>query len=145
MFVIFLMGMFTRRAKSLGVIYGAVISLCVMWYLSFFAEITLNFKWTSTLGFVISLTSCYGLSLYQSVLTSVATKGRKLYKAFTYLSVVCIAIAILFGLFPIMGSVSFVVALLASAATVYFYGECAGLSIDAGKLDWTFREQRKTW
>jgi len=145
MFVIFLMGMFTRRAKSLGVIYGAIISLCIMWYLSFFAEITLNFKWTSTLGFVVSLASCYGLSLYQSVLKHIADTHRKHYQAFTFVSVVCVMVVVALGLSSVMGDACYAVALLAGAATVFFYEECPGLHVDAGKLDWTFREQRKTW
>ncbi|MBN2450748.1 MAG: sodium/solute symporter [Lentisphaeria bacterium] len=63
MFVIFLMGMFTRRATPLGVCIGAVLSMLVMWYYTFFAQVTVNFLWTSTLGFVVALLLCYGFSL----------------------------------------------------------------------------------
>jgi SSS family transporter len=145
MFVIFLMGMFSRRAKSLGVIYGAALSLGIMWHFTFFAEVKLNFKWTSTLGFVISLVSCYGLSLYQGMLGHLAKKDRRLFDVFSLASVACVMVAVVIGLSPYLGIGAYLLALLAGALTVYFYAESANLRIEPGKLAWLYREQRKEW
>jgi len=65
MFAIFLLGMVTRRARSLGVCVGALVSLLVMWYLTFFAKTTLSFQWPSTVGLVIALAVGYGVSLLE--------------------------------------------------------------------------------
>jgi len=64
MFAIFILGMLSKRARSLGVCIGALVSLAVMWYFTFFTE--LNFQWPSTLGLVIALGLGYGLSLLES-------------------------------------------------------------------------------
>ncbi len=63
MFAIFLLGMFTRRARPQGVCIGAGVSFAVMWYFTFFTK--LNFLWPSTLGLLIALGVGYGASLFE--------------------------------------------------------------------------------
>ncbi|MEW6357814.1 MAG: sodium/solute symporter [Planctomycetota bacterium] len=63
MFAIFVLGMFTRRARSLAVCLGGLVSLVVMAYLNF--RTRLNFQWPSTFGLVIALALGYGLSLLE--------------------------------------------------------------------------------
>ncbi len=63
MFSIFLLGMLTRRARSMGVCVGAVAGMAVMAWLIFWTE--LNFLWPSAFGLVVSLSVGYGLSLFE--------------------------------------------------------------------------------
>ena len=63
MFAIFILGMFSRRARPLGVCLGAILSMGLMWYYSLFREVTLNFQWTSVFGLVSALALGYGASL----------------------------------------------------------------------------------
>ncbi|MFC1805986.1 sodium/solute symporter [Planctomycetota bacterium] len=65
MFAIFLLGMLSRRARPRGVCIGALISLLLMWYYTFFATVKLSFQWPSTVGLVIALALGYGLSLLE--------------------------------------------------------------------------------
>jgi hypothetical protein len=116
-----------------------------MWHFTFFAEVKLNFKWTSTLGFVISLVSCYGLSLYQGMLGHLAKKDRRLFDVFSLASVACVMVAVVIGLSPHLGIGAYLLALLAGALTVYFYAESANLQVEPEKLSWLYREQRKEW
>ena len=63
MFSIFLLGMLSRRARSMGVCLGAVAGMAVMAWLIFWTD--LNFLWPSTFGLVVSLSVGYGLSLFE--------------------------------------------------------------------------------
>ena len=63
MFSIFLLGMLTKRARSVGVCVGAVAGMGVMAWLIFGTD--LNFLWPSTFGLVVSLSVGYGLSLLE--------------------------------------------------------------------------------
>lgn len=85
MFAIFLLGIITRRARPLGVCLGALISLLVMWYYTFFAPIKLNFQWPGTVGLLLALLLGYGLSLLEGPpspekLTWTLAERRKLWK-----------------------------------------------------------------
>ena len=64
MFSLFLLGMLTRRAQSLGVCAGALLSVAFMAWLIFFTD--LNFLWPSTFGLVVALVFGYGVSLLES-------------------------------------------------------------------------------
>lgn len=145
MFVIFIMGMFTRRAKSLGVIYGALLSLGIMWHYTFFAKTQLNFSWTSALGFIVSLASCYGLSLYQDALKALAARDRRVFDGFTMVVLGGVLVAVGRGLYPFLGPGAWVLAVLAAWATAYLHAESANPADDAAKLNWLYREQRKQW
>ncbi|NOZ23649.1 MAG: sodium/solute symporter [Planctomycetes bacterium] len=84
MLAIFLLGMFTRRARSLAVCLGAFVSLVAMAYLSFWTD--LNFQWPSTFGLVIALALGYGISLIEKApdpekLKWTFAEQRKLWKA----------------------------------------------------------------
>ena len=63
MFSLFLLGMLTRRAQSLGVCTGALLSVGFMGWLIFFTD--LNFLWPSTFGLVVALVFGYGVSLFE--------------------------------------------------------------------------------
>ncbi len=63
MFSIFLLGMLTKRAQSLGVCVGAVVSVGVMGWLIFATN--LNFLWPSSFGLVVALVLGYGISLFE--------------------------------------------------------------------------------
>ena len=65
MFAIFLLGMLSRRARPRGVCVGALISLLLMWYYTFFASVKISFQWPSTVGLAIALALGYGLSLLE--------------------------------------------------------------------------------
>lgn len=145
MFVIFLMGMFSRRARSLGVIYGALVSLGIMWHYTFFAKTQLNFSWTSALGFIVSLASCYGLSLYQDALKALAARDRRVYDGFTAMVLGGVLVAVTWGLFPFLGLAACLPAVLATWATAYLHAESVGMVDDPAKLVWLYREQRKLW
>ena len=69
MFAIFLLGMLTKRARPLGVCFGALVSLLVMWYFTFFGKTTLSFQWPSTVGLAIAIALGYGSSLLLGLLT----------------------------------------------------------------------------
>ena len=63
MFAIFLLGMLSRRAQSVGVCIGALLSMLVMGWLVF--GTTLNFLWPSTFGLAVALAAGYGISLLE--------------------------------------------------------------------------------
>ena len=63
MFSLFLLGMLTRRAQSLGVCTGALLSVGFMGWLIFFTD--LNFLWPYTFGLVVALVFGYGVSLFE--------------------------------------------------------------------------------
>jgi hypothetical protein len=65
MFAIFLLGLLSKRARPLGVCVGALISLLLMWYYTYFASVRISFQWPSTVGLVIALALGYGLSLLE--------------------------------------------------------------------------------
>lgn len=145
MFMIFLMGMFTKRAKSLGVAYGAVLSMAIMWHYTFFAPVQLNFKWTSALGFVLAFTFCYGLSLFQGLLRYLAEKDRQLFGMFALASIVCAMIAVVSLTSDTLGVFAYAAALLAGALVTQFYIESANTTVAPEKTDWTFAKQRQLW
>ena len=72
MIPIFLLGMFSRTARSLGVSVGAVCGLVMMFLWGFghnlglFDE-PLGYGWTSTIGFVTTIVACTVVSLLQSL------------------------------------------------------------------------------
>ena len=86
MFSIFLLGMLTRRAQSVGVCTGALLSVAVMGWLIFATD--LNFLWPSTFGLVVALSFGYGISLFErrpdkDQLRWTFVEQRKLWKADT--------------------------------------------------------------
>jgi len=143
MFVIFLMGMFTKRAKSLGVAIGAVLAMGIMWHYSFFATTKLNFKWTSTMGFVVAFLSCYGLSLFQDFLRFLAGRDRRLYDVYA-LAAVGVVMATIIGVFG-FGVFSLAGALAGGTVVILLFAESANMPDDPEKLKWTFLTQRKIW
>ena len=63
MFSIFLLGMLTRRAQSVGVCVGGLLSVAVMAWLIFATP--LNFLWPSSFGLAVTLIFGYGISLFE--------------------------------------------------------------------------------
>ncbi len=63
MFAIFLLGMLSRRAQSVGVCIGALLGVLVMGWLVF--GTTLNFLWPPTFGLAVALAAGYGISLLE--------------------------------------------------------------------------------
>ena len=145
MFAIFLMGMFSRRARSLGVFYGAIVSLAIMWYFTFFADLKLNFQWTSTLGLVVSLSSCHALSLYQDVLRRLGDMDGRLLDAFSLTCLLGAMLAVVVLLSGALGVGSFAAATLVGVAIGHFHSEARRWVDAREKLAWTFGEQRRLW
>jgi SSS family transporter len=63
MFAIFLLGMLTKRARSLGVCLGALSAMLMMAWLVFGTQ--LNFLWPSSFGLAVALLVGYGVSLLE--------------------------------------------------------------------------------
>jgi SSS family transporter len=63
MFAVFLLGMLTKRARSLGVCVGALSAMLVMGWLVFGTQ--LNFLWPSSFGLAVALLVGYGISLLE--------------------------------------------------------------------------------
>ncbi len=68
MFAIFILGMFSRRTRPLGVFIGAIVSLVVMNGLSFFpiAGHKLSWQWPPAIGLIVGLLVGYLASLLQA-------------------------------------------------------------------------------
>ncbi|NQT54260.1 sodium/solute symporter [bacterium] len=63
MFAIFVLGMFTRRARPLSVCIGAVTAMATMWLLN--TQTRLNFLWPPVVGLVVALALGYALSFFE--------------------------------------------------------------------------------
>jgi Na+/proline symporter len=61
LFGIYLLGMFTRRARSGGVLAGGVMGTVMSVYIAFFSN--LSFVWPTVFGLAATLTVGYGLAL----------------------------------------------------------------------------------
>jgi Na+/proline symporter len=76
MIPVFLLGMFSSRARGLGVAVGAVTGVCMMFIWGFghdlgLFEKPLGYGWTSTVGFVTTVAVCTLVSLIQSLVERV--------------------------------------------------------------------------
>jgi len=70
MISVFLLGMFSRHARSLGVAIGAICGLAVQFVWGFGHELglferPLGYGWTSTVGLCTSVLVCYAISLFE--------------------------------------------------------------------------------
>lgn len=81
MIPIFLIGMFSSRARSLGVAVGAILGVTMMFIWGFghdlgLFEEPLGYGWTSTVGFITTIVSCTVVSSVQSLFDM--TLGRSI-------------------------------------------------------------------
>jgi SSS family transporter len=146
MFAIFLLGMFTKRARSLGVCFGAGGAMLIMWYFTFFSTAKLNFEWPSTFGLILALSLGYGLSLAQDLLGHIAKRDRLLYGLYGAACMVAFMAGAWFACLKLdmPAMVGWLCAIIVGYFVTLFFTDAKD-ELDASKLDWTFANQRKTW